>query len=211
MITEMVMLEAGLDYELREIDILNQQHQTDEYTEINPAALVPSLITPAGNILYEAPAINLYLAEHHGVEHLAPLTGDPDRGPFLSALFFITDELEPVLKRYYYPHRYVLHEEDANKMQEQSLSWAIRLLGIINKRLEQCGPYSLGQRYSLADLTLAFWMVDMSGKCPSDEIPAVIDCYQRVSKRPSIRHKFEELKSILSEYAVSKKQGKGVR
>ena len=76
LITEMVMLEAGLEYELREIDIINQQHRSDEYTRINPAALVPSLVTPDGEVLYETPAINLYLAEHHGIEHLAPLVRD---------------------------------------------------------------------------------------------------------------------------------------
>jgi glutathione S-transferase len=211
LITEMVLLEAGLEYELREIDIIGQQQLSEEYTDINPAALVPSLVTPDGDVLYETPAINLYLAEHHGIEHLAPFIGDPDRGPFLSALFFITDELEPVFKRYFYPHRYVCREQDVQQMQVDSLAWAMRLLGIINHRLEQRGPFCLGARYSLVDLTLAYWMGYFSSRYPMDAIPAVVDCYEQVLERKQIRQKFIQLDAMRAEYEGMQATGRGVK
>jgi glutathione S-transferase len=211
LITEMVLLEAGLDYELREIDIIGQQHLSGEYTNINPAALVPSLVTPSGEILYETPAINLYLAEHHAVEHLAPLVGDPDRGPFLSALFFITDELEPVFKRYFYPHRYVCREQDVQRMQADSLAWSMRLLGVINQRLEQRGPFCLGARFSLVDLTLAYWMGYLSRRYSMDDIPAVMEGYEKVLERKPIREKFNQLDAMRAEYEVMLTAGKGVK
>ena len=94
LITEMVMAEGGIPYELRNVDIVAQEHRRPEYLAINPAGWVPALVTPEGATLYETPAINLYLAERHGLTHLAPAPGDPDRGIFLSGLFSVTGDLE---------------------------------------------------------------------------------------------------------------------
>ena len=88
MICEMVFAELGMDYELREIDMTAREHRSDSYLAVNPAALIPSLVTPEGQTLYETPAISLYLAEKHGDGALAPLPGDPDRVAFGARLLW---------------------------------------------------------------------------------------------------------------------------
>lgn len=105
-LTEMVLCDCGLDYDTHEVNIFDSQHKTKHYAEINPTGLIPTLITPQGNPFYEAPAINLYLADLYPQSGLAPITSDPQRGEFLSGLFFLTSEFEPTIKRYFYPHRY---------------------------------------------------------------------------------------------------------
>ena len=107
LIVEMVMAEGDINYELREIDIVQKQHQSPEFLAINPSGWVPALITPEGQTLYETHAINLYLAEKHQLAQIAPGISESERGLFLSGLFSICDDLEPVMKRYFYPHRYV--------------------------------------------------------------------------------------------------------
>ena len=67
-IVEMVMAEGDIAYELRVVDIVEQEHRAPEFLAINPAGWVPALITPDGATLYETPAINLHLAERHGLD-----------------------------------------------------------------------------------------------------------------------------------------------
>ncbi|HSG29581.1 MAG TPA: glutathione S-transferase N-terminal domain-containing protein, partial [Candidatus Krumholzibacterium sp.] len=115
-IVEMVMAEGDIAYELRVVDIVAEEHRSPDYLAVDPAGRVPVLITPEGSVLYETPAINLYLTERHGLRNLAPSPKEPERGVFLSGLFYLTDELEPILKRYFYPHRYALRPEDSPGM-----------------------------------------------------------------------------------------------
>ena len=102
---QMVLEEGDLDYELRSVDILRQEHRSPEYLAINPAGFVPALITPEGDVLHETPALMLYLAERHRLRDLAPGVDEPERGRFLSALLFISDDVQPPMKRYNFPHR----------------------------------------------------------------------------------------------------------
>ena len=114
---------------------------------------MPALVTPEGETLYETPAISLYLAERHGLTHLAPAVGDPDRGLFLSGFFSLAGDLEPILKRNFYPHRYVMRDEDTAAMKERARQESLERLQVMEGRLQGKGPYHLGSRFSLVDLT----------------------------------------------------------
>ena len=209
-IVEMVMAEGDIAYELRVVDIVKQEHRAPEYLAINPAGRVPALITPDGEPLYETPAINLYLAERHGLTQLAPRADEPERGLFLSGLFYLTDELEPILKRYFYPHRYVLRPEDAPAMRRQSLDSALERLGVIDQRLRQDGPYHLGRRFSLVDLTLAYWAACLEPADEFESYPAIRRCVNLVMDRPKLRPKFAEIEAWMDDYAELEARGKGV-
>ncbi len=209
MITEMVMAEGGISYELRVVDIVRQEHRAPEFLAVNPAGWVPAMITPEGEALYETAAINLYLAERHGLTHLAPHVGEPERGPFLSGLFYLADELEPVMKRYFYPHRYVLRAEDAPAMKERSLAAALDRLGVIERRLGASGPYHLGARFSLVDLTLAYWTATFDSAEALETHPAVKRCVELVTDRPKLRAKFAEVAAWKAQYAELQARGEG--
>ena len=155
LITEMVLAEGGIPYEVRDVDIVAQGHRRPEYLAVNPSGWVPALVTPEGETLYETPAISLYLAERHRLTHLAPAVGDPERGRFLSGLFSVAGDLEPILKRYFYPHRYVMRDDDTPAMKERALGEALERLRVTEGRRHGKGPYHLGERFSLVDLTCA--------------------------------------------------------
>ena len=128
---------------------------------------------------------------------------------FLSGLFYLTDELEPILKRYFYPHRYVLRPEDAPAMRRHSLDSALERLGVIDRRLREDGPYHLGERFSLVDLTLAYWAACLE---PTDELeiyPAIGRCTNLVMDRPKLRAKFAEIEEWMNDYAQLQARGKG--
>ena len=193
LLVEMVMAEGDIAYELREIDIVKQEHRSPEFLAINPAGWVPIIITPEGQTLYETPAINLYLSEHHGLAHLAPRVDEPERGMFLSGLFYLTDDLEPVMKRYFYPHRYVLRIEDTQTMKKQSLDAALERLSVIDKRLHDGGPYHLGERFSLVDITMTYWATCIETPAKLEPFRAVTHCMNLVMNRPKLRAKFDTL------------------
>ena len=211
LITEMVMAEGDIAYELRDVDILKDEHRTPEFLAINPAGWVPVLITPAGDALYETPAINLYLAERHGLVHLAPRADEPERGRFLSGLFYLAGDLEPVMKRYFYAHRYVLRPEDTPAMRAHALDSVLDRLGVIEQRLSAAGPYHLGARFSLVDLTLSYWTTYIDSADALRPYPAVRQCMKLVRDRPKLRGKFDDLFAMHDEYAKMQARGEGVR
>lgn len=210
LIVEMVMLEGGIDHELRQIDIIEQEHRSPEFLCINPAGKVPAMITPEGEVLYETPAINLYLAERHKLTQLVPQPGEPERGVFLSGLFYVTDEVEPIMKRYFYPHRFVLRQKDTPAMKEQSLAMALERLDVIDRRLHDSGPYHLGQRFSLVDLTLSYWLAYLEPMGALEPCAALRRCLELVMGRPRLQDKFQELKTMRAEYARKQARDEGV-
>jgi glutathione S-transferase len=105
-LVQWVLEEGGLEYEFRRIDIFKGEHRASEFLAINPAGLVPVLITPEGQALYETAALMLYLADRHGLTGLAPPVTDPSRGLFLSTIFYLASDIQSEMKRFHYPHRF---------------------------------------------------------------------------------------------------------
>jgi glutathione S-transferase len=210
LITQMVMAEGGIDYELRQVDIIRHEHKSSEFLSINPAGLVPALVTPEGDVLYETPAINLYLADRHQLHQVAPAISDPDRGKFLSALFYLTSELEPAMKRYFYPHRYAPLKADSEKIKHKAFEDAMARFSVIDRRLSAEGPFHLGDRFSLADLTLAYWVGNVETEAVFNTFPAIGTCVHHAISRPAIRSMGGEVGTLRDRYRTLQSRGGGI-
>jgi len=207
---EMVFAEVAVPFVVKLIDTFKGENKTPQFLEINPTGFVPALRTPEGEVLFETAAINLYLAERHGTGLLVPATDDPNRGLFLSSLFYITDELEPALKRYFYPNRYGVHTCDEVEIREKSLKSIIHMLDVINKQLTKEGPFHLGDRYSLVDLMLCFWMNSIMDKNKVSHFNSINRCVNRVEERPNLQRLFTNLKERTKAYAEIDKRGERI-
>ena len=185
MLVQWVLDEGKIEYEFRNVDILKDEHRSAEFLAINPAGLVPVLITPDGDALYEVAALMLYLADRHQLTDLAPPLTDPDRGRFLSAIFYIAGEIQSEMKRFHFPHRFSMRREDNTGIQALSKSLVLRRLNVMNIRLAERGPYVLGTRFSLADFYLSIWVafLDREGVCM--QFPSIAKLYDLVRSRPS--------------------------
>lgn len=210
-LVQWVLEEGKIEYELRKVDILNGEHRSERFLAINPAGLVPVLITPEGNVLYEVAALMLYLADRHQISDLAPLSTDPDRGLFLSAVFHIAADIQSEMKRFHFPHRFSLRSEDNAGIQELAKSLVLSRLDVLNTRLSQTGPYALGNRFSLADFYLCFWIAYLDRKAVCQHFSAIATLYDLVRSRASAASYLEETERMANTYAtMMKKQPDGV-
>jgi glutathione S-transferase len=110
LIVRLVLEELGQPYDTVLVDRARADQRSAAFRVLNPAGLIPVLVTPQGP-LFETGAILLWLADTHGA--LAPGTDDPARGAFLKWLFFTANTLHADLRMLFYPEQYVGPEGDA--------------------------------------------------------------------------------------------------
>lgn len=184
--TMMVLEELGLDYEEVPVDVRGGGLKEKAFLEVNPAGFLPALTTPEGEHLHESAAIMLYLAERHALGDLVPAPGDPQRGRFLSLYFFLSNDIQPPTKRFFFPHRYALRKEDVAETRRRARAAAEERWAVLDSLLAKRGPWHLGDRFSVADIQMAMWAA--YGFEEVDNIvsafPAVRRVFEAVLERP---------------------------
>ena len=181
-----VLEELGLKYRLVTIDLAAGEHRQPDFLKINPRGQVPAIRLPDGLVMTEAAAICLFLAEQHGRTDLVPATDDPQRAPFLEALVYLTNTIQTMYRRYYYPERHSTDPGDVPRISEKAVADLLDCWRSVDSRLAAAGPFHLGERYSLADLYMAMlltWFPDQGRLL--DVCPAVARCHARVLDRPA--------------------------
>ena len=210
-IVQMVMAEGDIEYEYIELDLLKNEQRQPEFLALNPAGFIPILITPGDEIISETPAINLYLCEQHQLTELYPTVDDKQRGAFLSHLFYYSGDLEPAMRQYFYPHLFALRDEDVATIKQKTCTHALNRFSVIEKRLQTGGPYHLGERFSLLDIILAFWVKGFNLPGNFDDCPAIWHCVELVENRPVIRPFIDTLNQWNDEYTQLENEGGGFK
>jgi glutathione S-transferase len=208
-LVQWVLEEGRIEYELRKIDIVKGEHRSAEFMAINPAGLVPVLITPDGEALTEVAALMLYLADRHQLTELAPPSTDPDWGLFLSTVFYVAADIQSEMKRFHFPHRFSLRKEDNAGIQDLAKSLVLNRLDVMNTRLARRGPYVLGSRFSLADFYLCFWIAYLDRKDVCKQLPSIAKLYGLVRSRPGATRFLEETERAAGAYAELMKKNPG--
>jgi glutathione S-transferase len=205
-LVQWVLEEGNLDFQLKKIDIVRGEHRSAAFLAINPNGLIPVLVTPEGDALYEVAALMVYLADRYKLTALAPSVSDPRRGRFLSMVFHIASDIQGEIKRFHFPHRYSLRTEDNERIQDLVKTLVFSRLSIVNTRLDQDGPYVLGDRFSLADFYLCFWiaLLDPNGVC--EQFQSIARLYQLVRSRPRACQYIEDAENMAEIYVDAMKK-----
>ncbi len=186
----MVLQELDLPYEIVPVDVRAGGLKEPAFLAVNPAGYLPALTTPEGQHLHENAAIMLYLAERHGGPELVPGPQEAERGRFLSLFFYLTNDIQPPSKRFFFSHRYALRPEDTPAVRAQARKAAEERWSVLDGILAADGPWHLGKRFSIADLQMAVWAA--YGFDEMDDIvaafPAVRRVFEGVLARPKSGH-----------------------
>jgi len=141
----------------------------------HPHGKVPA-ISDEGAVVFESPAIALYLTDRFPKNHLGPLAGEPGRGAYLSWLSYYTGVLEPAFMSRFM-NMDVPRGTAGWVAVEEAMAAVIQLL---SQR-----PYLLGEHFSAADVLYGttFAMFAQSPLMPKSA--AVDDYVKRVVSRPA--------------------------
>ena len=141
----------------------------------HPHGKVPA-ISDDGVIVFESPAIALYLTDKFPKNRLGPLVGERDRGAYLSWLCYYTGVLEPA-----FMSKFMNVEVPRGTAGwvpvEEAMATVLSALSP--------GPYLLGDRFSAADVLYGTTFA-LFGQNPIMPKSAVIDDYvARMVARPA--------------------------
>ena len=141
----------------------------------HPHGKVPA-IADDGMIVFESPAIALYLTDKFPKNRLGPLVGERERGAYLSWLCYYTGVLEPA-----FMSKFMKMDVPRTTAGWVPLEEAISAV----EALLSAGPYILGPRFSAADVLYGTTFA-MFGKNPVMPQSTVIDEYvKRIVARPA--------------------------
>jgi glutathione S-transferase len=175
----LLLAHLGIDYERRELDVVDRSNRPEVLGGLNPALRVPTIVLDDGRPLAESDAILCYFAE--GTQYL------PDdryeRAQVLQWLFFEQYQHEPniAVVRFWvgWSKDRVPEEEIESKRQAGYVT-----LDAMERHLES-NEFFVGGRYSIADIALyGYTHVAHEGGFEMERYPAIGRWLERVAGQP---------------------------
>jgi glutathione S-transferase len=141
----------------------------------HPHGKVPA-ISDDGVVVFESPAIALYLTDKFPQKRLGPLVGDADRGAYLSWLAYYSGVLEPA-----FVSKFMKVE-----VPRGTAGWVAveEAMPAVLQRLAP-GPYLLGERFSAADVLYGVALALFAKSPVLPKSPVIEEYVQRVVSRPA--------------------------
>ncbi|MBB4862298.1 glutathione S-transferase [Pseudomonas nitritireducens] len=169
-----------LPYQWRDIDILKGETQTPEFLAMNPNGKVPVLKLEDGTCLWESNAILNFLADGSDL-----LPSEPRlRTQVLQWQFFEQYSHEPYVAVARFIEFYLGLPEERREEYARCQKGGYKAFRVMEKQLEQT-PYLVGDRYSIADITLyAYTHVAHQGGFDLSTFPAINAWLARVADHP---------------------------
>jgi glutathione S-transferase len=168
----------GIDYERREMDVVDRSNRKEVLGELNPALRVPTLVLDDGRSLGESNAIISYFAE--GTEYLPE--DRFERAQVLQWQFFEQYSHEPniAVARFWRIAGITPAPEDLKAKERGGRAALEALEGRLGAH-----PYLVGDRYSIADISLyAYTHVAPEGGFELEPYPGIRAWLARVATQP---------------------------
>jgi glutathione S-transferase len=186
LVVHWLLIELGLPHEVRNLDLTAQEQKSPEYLKLNPAGVVPTLVLD-GQVICEAAAIVMHLADLHTDAGLAPAPSSPARAQYYQWMFFLANTLQPAYRAWFYPTE-PAGEANVDATKEHARRHIEAAWQRVATFLTTNGPYLLGPRVSVADFLMTMlmrWSRNMPR--PTDTWPVLHEYAARMKARPSFR------------------------
>ena len=169
----------GLDYERRELSVVDRSNRAEVLGDLNPGLRVPTLVLDDGRPLGESGAILNYLAE--GTEYIPE--GLYDRAKMLQWMFFEQYSHEPyvAVPRFWLTKGIEVDPETLAERQR------VGYLAFDAMESHLAGhDYLAAERYTIADIALyAYTHVAHEGGFDMGGYPAIAAWLERVASQPN--------------------------
>ncbi|MEG2805225.1 glutathione S-transferase family protein [Stenotrophomonas sp.] len=184
LVVHWLLLELDIAHDLVLLDFDAREHKSAAYLALNPAGLVPTLVID-GQVLTEAPAIALHLADCYPQAGLLPPPGSALRGEAYRWMFWCANTVQPAYRAWFYAEEMAGPDnvEATRQHARQRLEAAWQHLA---DHLQAGGPYLLGAAPGVVDFMLVMlmrWSRNMP--TPSDRWPVLKAHADRMKARPA--------------------------
>lgn len=167
--------ELEAPYQIRLVTTRSREGGAVDPSNPHPIGKVPA-ISDDGAIVFESPAIALYLTDRFPKNRLGPTVGEPDRGAYLSWLCYYTGVMEPALMSKF------MNVE----VPRATAGWvaAEEAVAAFLKTLS-AGPFILGARFSAADILYGTMFAQFAQSPLLPKSPAIDAYVKRIVERPA--------------------------
>jgi glutathione S-transferase len=174
----LLLAHLGIDYERRELDVVDRSNRAEVLGDLNPGLRVPTLVLDDGRALGESGAILNYLAE--GTDYIPE--GLYDRAKMLQWMFFEQYSHEPyvAVPRFWLTKGIEVDPETLAERQR------VGYLAFDAMESHLAGhDYLAAERYTLADIALyAYTHVAHEGGFDLSSYPGIAAWLERVAAQP---------------------------
>ncbi|WP_087017889.1 glutathione S-transferase family protein [Thaumasiovibrio subtropicus] len=175
-----------LDYQLELVDRKSNAQKSAAYMKLNPSGRIPTLVDD-DLVLFESPAICIYLCEQHPEHGLIPPIGDKQRPLFFQWLAYLNNTLQTELLLFHYPQRHTTDSQGADSIVAAQHTRLADILAVIDDQLGM-NAYLIGDKITACDFFL-FMLVGWA--MPMNKSPLAFshlaDYLQRIAQIPSVR------------------------
>jgi glutathione S-transferase len=186
MVVHWLLIELELPHRLHPLDLDRGEQKSPEYLKLNPAGVVPTLVTADGRVLREAAAIALHLGDLCPARQLCPPPRTAESAQHYQWMFFMANTLQPAYRTWFYPNEaagaaYVETSKGEARAKIED-GW-----GHVAAHLEATGgPYLLGPKLAVVDF-LATMLMRWSRNMPKpvDRWPVLHAYARRMKALPS--------------------------
>jgi glutathione S-transferase len=187
-VTVNALVEVGLDFEDRVIDIRAGEQNDAAYRKIHPFGKVPALSVD-GNVIIENVAILLYVDAIKPKILFPKAKSSLDRATFHSDLVWCTATLHPAIRQVRMPIRYT--DRDIAGVRNKGIKETTQILEVIEKRLAG-KRWWYGNQWSIVDVYINWGITTAASTdlLPMQSYPAIRSHNQRVRERPSFEAAF---------------------
>ena len=185
----LLLEELELVFEAHLVNLLNNDHKTDEYMALNPKSSIPMLITADGKVITEFPAIAYWLARTYPKAKLLSDNLD-DEVRIMEVMEYVVSTIHMQgFARIFTTDKFTPHKADFDWVKQQGREIIDNAFSVINLYLE--GEDYVVSQFSIADAALfyvEFWADKTDIKLPD----ACQRHYQKMLKRATVQQVLAE-------------------
>ncbi|MFO7304052.1 MAG: glutathione S-transferase family protein [Gammaproteobacteria bacterium] len=179
-----MLIELGVPFEAKRVNINAGEQRSPEYLRINPAGRVPTLLID-GIPYTESAALLMLLAERHPEKGLAPQPDAPARAAWLETMIYLANTLLPAMRDWFYAEKDG-DPEGADAVKSLARRRIEGAWDRLDAALSDGRTYLVGEKLSTADLLatmLMRWARNMPR--PATSWPHLASYIQRMRALPS--------------------------